>query len=212
MAGIRGRKTSALAAAVLSGLLLGSGAYAGDSNKDARQIGKAAAEGKLYVDQLAVFNAKQIALGELALQQSEDTTVLKFARQLVQDHRQSQAELKSWAQGKAYEITTIDMSGTGGSGIQIGYDEEMKGKDGRKYEAIRDAQKEVNDLRKKSGKDFDKDFLSKVINDQEKGKGLIGEGKDKYETDAVFSSLLTKTGVLLEGHIASGKRIKDIID
>jgi predicted outer membrane protein len=211
MAGIRGRK-SALAAAVVSGLLLGSGAYAGDSLKDAREIGKTAAEGKLYVDKLAVFNAKQIALGELALQQSEDPMVLKFARQLVQDHRQSQAELKSWADNKAYELSSIDMTGTGGSGIQIGYDEEMKGKDGRKYEAIRDAQKDVNDLRKKDGKDFDKEFLSKVIKDQEKGKDLLGDGKDKYEKDAVFSSLLNKTSITLEGHIASGKRIKDIID
>ncbi|SEU20023.1 DUF4142 domain-containing protein [Stigmatella erecta] len=211
MAGIRGRKTAALAA-VVSGLLLGSGAYAGDSIKDARQIGKTAAEGKLYVDKLAVFNAKQIAMGELALQQSEDPMVLKFARQLVQDHRQSQAELKSWAETKAYELSSIDMSGTGGSGIQIGYDEEMKGKDGRKYEAIRDAQKDVNDLRKKDGKDFDKEFLSKVISDQEKGKELLGDGKDKYEKDAVFSSLLNKTSITLEGHIASGKRIKDVID
>jgi predicted outer membrane protein len=211
MAGIRGRK-SALAAAVVSGLLLGSGAYAGDSLKDAREIGKTAAEGKLYVDKLAVFNAKQIALGELALQQSEDPMVLKFARQLVQDHRQSQAELKSWADNKAYELSSIDMTGTGGSGIQIGYDEEMKGKDGRKYEAIRDAQKDVNDLRKKDGKDFDKEFLSKVIKDQEKGKDLLGDGKDKYEKDAVFSSLLNKTSITLEGHIASGKRIKDVID
>ncbi|SEM71127.1 Predicted outer membrane protein [Stigmatella aurantiaca] len=211
MAGIRGRKTAALAA-VVSGLLLGSGAYAGDAIKDARQIGKTAAEGKLYVDKLAVFNAKQIAMGELALQQSEDPMVLKFARQLVQDHRQSQAELKSWADTKAYELSSIDMSGTGGSGIQIGYDEEMKGKDGRKYEAIRDAQKDVNDLRKKDGKDFDKEFLSKVISDQEKGKELLGDGKDKYEKDAVFSSLLNKTSITLEGHIASGKRIKDVID
>jgi predicted outer membrane protein len=211
MAGIRGRK-SALAAAVVSGLLLGSGAYAGDSLKDAREIGKTAAEGKLYVDKLAVFNAKQIALGELALQQSEDPMVLKFARQLVQDHRQSQAELKSWAEKKSYELSSLDMTGTGGSGIQIGYDEEMKGKDGRKYEAIRDAQKDVNELRKKDGKDFDKEFLSKVIKDQEKGKDLLGDGKDKYEKDAVFSSLLNKTSITLEGHIASGKRIKDVID
>lgn len=211
MAGIRGRKTAALAA-VVSGLLLGSGAYAGDAIKDAREIGKTAAEGKLYVDKLAVFNAKQIAMGELAIQQSEDPMVLKFARQLVQDHRQSQSELKTWADTKAYELSSIDMSGTGGSGIQIGFDEAMKGKDGRKYEAIRDAQKDVNDLRKKEGKDFDKEFLSKVINDQEKGKELLGEGKDKYEKDAVFSSLLNKTNVTLEGHIASGKRIQDIID
>ncbi|WP_225411453.1 DUF4142 domain-containing protein [Stigmatella hybrida] len=211
MAGIRGRKTAALAA-VVSGLLLGSGAYAGDAIKEAREIGKTAAEGKLYVDKLAVFNAKQIAMGELALQQSEDPMVLKFARQLVQNHRQSQSELKTWADTKAYELSSIDMSGTGGSGIQIGYDEEMKGKDGRKYEAIRDAQKDVNDLRKKEGKDFDKEFLSKVISDQEKGKELLGEGKDKYEKDAVFSSLLNKNNVTLEGHIASGKRIKDIID
>jgi predicted outer membrane protein len=212
MAGIRGRKASALAAAVLSGLLLGSGAYADDSNKEARQIGKVAAEGKLYVDKLAVFNAKQIALGELALQQSEDPMVLKFARQLVQDHRQSQAELKNWTASKAYQMSSIDMSGTGGSGIQIGYDEEMKGKDSRKYEAIRDAQKDVNDLRKKDGKDFDKDFLSKVLKDQDKGKELLGEGKDKYENDAVFSSLISKNRTLLDSHIASGKRIQDIID
>ena len=66
MAGVRsGVGAANLMAALVVGLLVGCAAHAEDSEKQERRIGEAAADRTEFVGQLVVFDAKQIALGEL---------------------------------------------------------------------------------------------------------------------------------------------------
>ncbi|MCY0999032.1 DUF4142 domain-containing protein [Myxococcus sp. MISCRS1] len=197
---IRGGGVAALAAALVFGSMTGS-ALADDAKKDRKEqkrIGEAVAEKELYVGKLALFDAKQIALGNLALEKTQDEQVRTFAQKLVDDHKQHLSGLKAWADSKQIEVATIDLnqpaSGTGGSGaMQEGYDKKMEGVDERLNKAITEAEKDLDKLREKSGKDFDKDFLSRVADDGKKGQDMVADGMKKYETDAAFSELLRRT-------------------
>ncbi|NVJ22318.1 MULTISPECIES: DUF4142 domain-containing protein [Myxococcus] len=194
---------AALAAALVFGSMTGT-ALAEDeakkAHKEDKRIGEAAAEKELYVGKLALFDAKQIALGNMALEKTQDPKVRTFAQKLVTDHKQHLSDLKAWADSKSIEVATIDLSGppgTGGSGatpgMQEGYDKKMEGVDERLNKRITEAEKELDKLREKNGKEFDKDFLSRVADDGKRGQDLAKEGMDKYETDAAFSALLSKT-------------------
>jgi predicted outer membrane protein len=225
MAGLLGRGVGAagLTAALVVGLLMGCTAHADDSRKQERRIGEAAAEREMYVGQLVLFDAKQIALGELALQRSQDPRVRQYAKQLVADHRKHLNDLRTWADTQSLELAAVDLSGpaeeeqqgTGGSGnagIQEGYDERMEGMDRRLDEAIGDAQKDLNEVRAKEGTEFDKAFVSRVVEDQEKGQDLVGNGLDTYRADAAFSLLLNRTGNLIDRHVERGKNVEKALD
>ncbi|MCP3064764.1 DUF4142 domain-containing protein [Myxococcus sp. K38C18041901] len=206
----RGGGVAALAAALVFGSMTGS-ALADEAKKDHKEqkrIGEAAAEKELYVGKLALFDAKQIALGNLALEKTQDAKVRTFAQKLVDDHKRHLSGLKAWADSKQIEVATIDLSrppqsGTGGSGaMQEGYDKKMEGVDERLNKAITEAEKDLDKLREKNGREFDKDFLSRVADDGKKGQDMVKDGMDKYRTDAAFSELLRGTR---EG-IASNER------
>jgi predicted outer membrane protein len=79
-------------------------------------------------------------------------------------------------------------------------------------EAIEDAQRDLNEVREKQGKDFDKAFISRVVDDQEQGQELVGDGLDTYRADAAFGLLLNRTGNLIDRHVERGKSVEKAID
>lgn len=210
----------ALAAVLGAGLLVGHEAHADDPQKQERQIGEAAAERELYVGKLVLFDAKQIALGELALQRSKDPQVRRFARQLVQDHRKHLKALREWADNQSLQIAAVDLStspeegvgGSGTAGIEEGYEERMVGVDKRLDEAIGEAQRDVSEVREMEGKDFDKGFVSRVVDDQEDGRELLDEGLDTYRGDSAFSLLLNRTDNLADRHVQRGKDLEKALE
>lgn len=225
MAGLlgRGRSVAGLTAALVVGLLLGCAAHADDSRKQERRIGEVAADRELYVGRLVLFDAKQIALGELALQRSKDPQVRRYAKQLVEDHRKHLGDLRTWADTQSLELAAVDLAGpaepegegvggSGSAGVQEGYEERMAGADKRLDEAIGDAQKDLNEVREKEGAEFDKAFISRVVEDQEKGLDLVGDGMDTYRADAAFSLLLNRTGNLIDRHVQRGKDVEKALD
>ncbi|NMO20356.1 DUF4142 domain-containing protein [Pyxidicoccus fallax] len=225
MAGILGRGIGAvgLTAALMMGLLVGCAAHADDSRKQERRIGEAAADRELYVGQLVLFDAKQIALGEMALQRSQNPQVRRFARQLVADHRKHLNDLRTWADTQSLEIAAIDLAGpageegegvggSGSAGIQEGYEERMEGADQRLDEAIGDAQEDLNEVREKEGKEFDKAFISRVVEDQEKGLDFVGDGMDTYRADAAFGLLLNRTSNVIDRQVGRGKSLERALD
>jgi predicted outer membrane protein len=208
---------AALAAMLVTGLLVGTRAHADDSRRQERHIGEAAAERELYVSELVLFNTKQIALGELALQRSKDPQVRRFARQLVRDHRKHLTAVREWAEGQSLEIAAVDLStrpeeGVGGSGIEEGYEARIVGVDKHLDQAIGAAQQDVNALREEKGKDFDKAFVSRVVEDQEKGRELLDEGLDTYRGDSAFSLLLNRTDNLASRHAERGRALEEKLD
>ncbi|MFP2926508.1 DUF4142 domain-containing protein [Pyxidicoccus sp. 3LG] len=209
-----------MAAALVVGLLLGFSAYADDSKKQERRIGEAAADRELFVGKLAVFDAKQIALGELALERSQDPQVRKLAKQLVVDHRKHLSDLRNWADTQALQVAAVDLSGpsetgvggSGNEGIREGYDERREESAERLDEAIDDAREDVTEVKEKQGEDFDKAFISRVVDDQKDGQKLVRDGLDTYRADATFSLLLNRTGNVIERNLERGKSVEKAID
>jgi predicted outer membrane protein len=200
-------KTRAVTAAVMTGLM-GFSAHANDEDKQQKQemkqgkaVGEAAAKRVQYVGKLAVFNNRQIKLARLAEQQATDPQVKEFATRLREDHENSQKQLRTWAEQKQMqisalsdsEVTSEDQMGTGGSGVQQGYQEKMKGTGEKLGKALDKSNEEITKLQQKEGPEFDKAFLSRIAEDQKKGKDVLKEGRKEYKNDASFLALLSDT-------------------
>ncbi|MBU8895891.1 DUF4142 domain-containing protein [Corallococcus sp. H22C18031201] len=180
--------------------------------KQDKQVGEAAAKRTKYVGRLALFNSKQIALAQLAEQQATDPQVKAFASQLLQDHQSNQADLKAWAQSKQIEVDTVDLSGNqegvGGSGMQQGYNDKMKNVGEKLGKQIDEDRKEINELKAKQGKEFDKAFLSRIADDQKDGRELLNDGRREYKNDATFLALLNKTETVVDSHESTAKQLE----
>ncbi|WP_223641644.1 DUF4142 domain-containing protein [Corallococcus sp. EGB] len=215
-------KTQAVAAAVMTGLM-GSAAHAQDQTKQQKHemergkaVGKAAAKRVQYVGKLAVFNNRQIKLAQLAEQQASDPQVKQFATKLREEHEQSQSRLRDWAQQKQIEvsaltdnnITSEEMMGTGGSGVQQGYQEKMQGTGEKLGRAHDKTTEEINTLQAKQGPEFDKAFVTRIAEDQKKGMSLLEEGHKEYKNDATFLALLGQEERMVRGNETQAKELE----
>ncbi|WP_375756110.1 DUF4142 domain-containing protein [Corallococcus exercitus] len=216
-------KARAVTAAVMTGLM-GFAAHAdeGESKqekqemKQGKAVGEAAAKRVQYVGKLAVFNNRQIKLARLAEQQATDPQVKEFATKLREDHEKSQESLRDWAEQKKMEvsalsdsnITSEDEMGTGGSGVQEGYQEKMKGTGEKLGKAIDKTNEEMTKLQSKQGPEFDKAFLTRISEDQKKGKDILKEGRKEYKNDASFLALLSDTERTVSGNETQAKELE----
>ncbi|MCP3101045.1 DUF4142 domain-containing protein [Myxococcus sp. K15C18031901] len=212
----RGGGIAALAAALMFGPMMGGDALANDkeTHEEGKRIGAAAAERQKYVGKLALFDAKQIEMGNIALERTQNPEVRQFAQQLVDDRKQHLSDLRSWADSKSIEVSSVDLAspstqGTGGSGgMQEGYDQEMKGTDKHLDKAIKEARKDLDKLRTKNGAAFDKAFMSQVVESDKQGREIVKDGMDKYKNDATFSALLSKTRQSLTANEGAAKALE----
>lgn len=215
-------KTRAVTAAVMTGLM-GFTAHAQESTKQqehemkrGKAVGEAAAKRVQYVGALAVFNNRQIKLARLAEQQATDPQVKQFATKLREDHEQSQSRLRDWAQQKKVEVSALSDTniaseeelGTGGSGMQQGYQEKMKGTGEKLGKAFDKTNEEINTLQAKQGPEFDKAFMSRIAEDQKKGMNLLEQGHKEYKNDATFLALLSNEERVVRGNETQAKAIE----
>ena len=129
-------------------------------------------------------------------------------------------DLETWAESKRIEVAAVDLSasseqGTGGSGsagVQQGYEERMVGVDKRLDEAVVDAKEDLKEPREKQGKDFDKAFISRVVDDQKDGQEFVGDGLDTYRADAAFGLLLNHTYNQIDQTLERGKQVEKVVD
>ncbi|GMU05085.1 DUF4142 domain-containing protein [Corallococcus caeni] len=216
-------KTRAVTAAVMTGLM-GFAAHAQDdmskqdkqSMEHGKAVGEAAGKRVQYVGKLAVFNNRQIQLARLAEEKASDPRVKEFATKLREDHEKSQESLRTWAQNKKMEVSALSDSnitsenqmGTGGSGVQQGYQEKMKGSGEKLGKAIDKTNEEVAKLQAKEGPEFDKAFLTRIAEDQKKGKEVLKEGRKEYKNDATFLALLSDTERVVSGNETQAKELE----
>ncbi|MHA7627648.1 DUF4142 domain-containing protein [Corallococcus sp. M7] len=215
-------KARAVTAAVVTGLM-GFSAHANDEEKQQKQemkqgkaVGEAAAKRVQYVGKLAVFNNRQIKLARLAEQQATDPQVKEFATKLREDHENSQSQLRTWAEQKKMQISALsdsditseDQMGTGGSGVQEGYQEKMKGTGEKLGKAIDKTNEEMTKLQEKQGPEFDKAFLTRIAEDQKKGKDVLKEGRKEYKNDAGFLALLSDTESVVARNETKAKELE----
>jgi len=128
---------------------------------------------------LAEANLAEIEAGKLAADKAGSAQVKQFGQRMVQDHTQMLDELKQLAQSKG-----VDLPGSAG---------------------MEDKAHELG-LRTKSGKDFDKDYMSEMVKDHEKD---VKETADlaKSVSDPQLKSAIEKAHAKIQEHLAMAKQL-----
>lgn len=120
----------------------------------------------------------EVAASQLAQQKATDSRVKSFADMMVEDHTKVNNDLKSVAASKNITLP----AGIGN-----------------------DAQKDIDDLAKKEGKDFDKAYMKMMVNDHEKTIKLLKKGLDMKDPD--ISTFSSRTMPAVQKHLNAAKAI-----
>lgn len=137
-----------------------------------------------FVNEAASSSMLEVELGQLAQEKAQSQEVKDFAQMMVNDHRQVNEKLQSIAQGKNVEIPQT-----------------LK----------EDHQDKMEDLREKSGQEFDKEYMSTMVDMHEKDI-------DKYENmredvqDPELQSWIDNTLTSLRQHREEAERIKEQVE
>lgn len=205
-----------LGAMVAALALMTFSAHASEQEKASQKITQAGVKKLEYLNDLAMLDQQQIALGKLALEKSQNPQVRQFAEQLVKNHEQHLSNLKDWAQTRGMEVAkaypSVDESAVGGSGFSEQTKEKL-GKDAQKASDRIDKKQnemraEIDKLKNKTGTDFDKAVIGQITDDQKKGQKLVKDGINEYKGDATFAMLLNQTQPLLQRNLDSAKSIE----
>ena len=202
-------------ALVAVGLLFGSAAQAGDESEKMQKDVERKVD---YLDRLSRFERDQIKLGQLALERSQSPRVREFANRLIKDHESSLKSLRAWADGRALQIAALDeeaneQQGTGGSApaAQTAIAQTSAKGAQQNVEMSKQAEQRRRELAAEKPEKFDEKFLSEVIESQEKGKELVNQGRDDFEGDLTFASVLAKSQPVLDAHVAQARSLKDML-
>lgn len=121
----------------------------------------------------------EVELGKVAQQKAESQRIKDFGAMMVQDHSAANDKLKSLAQSK-----NITLPGT------IGID----------------AQKDIDDLNKKTGRDFDKAYMNMMLSDHKKDvKAFQKAASDLKDMDV--RNFAAETLPTLQKHLDSAMAI-----
>lgn len=124
-----------------------------------------------FVTKAAELNTEEVRLSELAAQQATNPEVRAFAQQLVTEHTQATTELSGIASRKGLDAMTRD-----------DYD-----------------QRAVTKLGKKSGNDFDKAYLEKMVDAHEDAVDLFQKASRDVK-DSDLQSFASKMLPKLQEH------------
>jgi putative membrane protein len=135
------------------------------------------------VVEIASGGMMEVVLGELAQQKAENPRIKNFGQMMVTDHTKANEELKALATRKNVVLP------------------QTPGEDHRKH---------IDDLQKKTGRDFDKAYISMMVDDHQ-------EDINKFEklandaNDADVKAFASKTLPVLRSHLDSAKAIRDAV-
>ncbi|MET0391870.1 MAG: DUF4142 domain-containing protein [Chitinophagaceae bacterium] len=125
----------------------------------------------------------EVQLGELAQQKATNAAVKEFGAMMVQDHTAANNQVKALAAGR--NVT-----------LPASVSDEHK--------------KKADDLSKKSGKDFDKAFMSAMVSDHEKTIDLFKSGAEK-SNDPDVKTFANNTLPKLQHHLDSARAIQKAV-
>lgn len=137
-----------------------------------------------FVKEAAIGGMMEVELGRYAQQNASNPRVKNFGAMMVRDHTRANDELKSIAAGKNITVpATIDDS----------------------------HQSKMNDLMKKKGPDFDKDYMKDMVDDHNKD---VDEFRKQSEnsTDPEIKAFAAKTLQVLIVHQDSAKQIHNALN
>jgi len=134
-----------------------------------------------FMVKVADGSMTEVELGKAATGKATNQRVKNFAQMMVDDHSKANEELKSLAGQKNVTLPATISS---------------------------DHQKDVDDLNKKSGKDYDKSFMKMMVSDHQKVIDAF-EKASKDAKDADVKSWVDKTLPRLRMHLDSAKAINN---
>jgi len=134
-----------------------------------------------FTTQAAVGGMAEVELGKMALEKSSNPQVKEFATMMVKDHGMANTELMAIAKQKNITLPST-------------VDDEHK--------------KKMEDLSKKTGADFDKAYVSAMV-DGHKSTLKLMEDESKNGKDADLKSFATKTAPIVQSHLVMINKIND---
>ncbi len=134
-----------------------------------------------FMTKAASGGMMEVELGNLAQQNASSQDVKDFGKMMVTDHTKANTELKTLAQQK--NITLPDSM-----------DQSMMD--------------HVNNLRNKKGAEFDKDYMSLMVDDHEEDIDLF-KNAAQNEQDPDVKAFASKTVPVLQKHLDRAKIVND---
>jgi putative membrane protein len=132
----------------------------------------------------AVSGTAEVALGKIALAKATDPEIKQFAKMMVTDHDKANAELKTIAAGKNMTLP-------------VGLDAEHQAKS--------------DSLNKLSGKDFDRGYVSVMVESHQKTLALM-QSEASGGTDADLKAFASKTAPVVKTHLDVVRKIQTKLD
>lgn len=146
------------------------------SSKESARVSMA---DKTFIKKAAQGGLAEVELGKLATEKASNEEVKKFGQRMVDDHTKMLDDLKQLAQSKGVELP--GSPGMGDKAHELG-------------------------LRSKSGKDFDKEYMSEMVKDHEKDVKETADLAQKVK-DPELKSAIEKAHGKIQQHLAMAKQV-----
>ncbi len=144
------------------------------------------------LEKINAANQAEVHLAQMGTQSAQSPEVKQFAEQMQADHQGLGEKLTAAAQSAG--ISSLE-----GKTFQKEHDRAMK--DNEKIES-------------KTGKDFDKEFMSRIVKDHEKSvKDTESAAKDARKANQTeLASFLEKASSGMKGHLEHAKQLRASVD
>ena len=138
-------------------------------------------EGRTFVETAAAENEAEVKLGKLAKDKASHDDVKKFAERMVEDHQKANDRLKD------VDIVPQEIFAS--------------------TEQLKPEKQQIHDrLSQLSGDEFDREYMTHMVEDHEKAVKLFRKQADKT-SDRELSQYAERTLPTLENHLEEAKRI-----
>src|SRR4051794_40661247 len=148
-------------------------------NTNANQAGSLSSDDREFLTTAAQGGLMEVELGRLAAQKAQNADVKRFGQRMVDDHSKANTELKTLASAKGVTLPT-DMNAEG--------------------------KEEQAKLSKLSGAEFDKEYMSLMVEDHEKDVSEF-EKESRDQDDPDVKAFAAKTLPTLQQHLQMAQSI-----
>lgn len=153
---------------------------AGTRNAESKKDDKVARGDRKFMQEAAESGMYEVQAARLASTKATDPEVKKYAEMLVEQHTQANEELAQLAQAKGVELPAT---------------------------APRSKRKDVEELGKKQGAEFDKEFVKEAGIEQHEKDIKKFQKASKDVKDPELKAFTTKTLAMLQDHLAQAKQL-----
>lgn len=136
-----------------------------------------------FAAEAASAGMMEVELGRLAQTNASNQRVKNFGEMMVKDHSKANDELKQLASAKNIQLPSAPMD---------------------------DHQKHIDDLRDKTGVEFDKDYMKMMVDDHKEDIKKFQDAATEVN-DADLKAFAAKNLPVLQAHLDSAKVINEVV-